>query len=96
MIFIPYRNFYEFIPKNKEIDKEAVDNSYRPATVLMSELKENQIYELVVTNFHGGPFWRYRIGDYLKVISLKDIESGLKLPQFVLCPRPGRRPALTV
>jgi hypothetical protein len=92
MTFIPYRNFYEFIPM-REIEKEAAEPNYQPATVLMNELEPNAVYELVVTNFHGGPFLRYRIGDYLKVIALKDSETGINLPQFILCAKPEKKVA---
>jgi hypothetical protein len=84
LTFIPYRNFYEFIPLS-EIQKEAVDQDYQPATLLMNELKSGEIYELVITNFHGGPFLRYRLGEYLKVIALNDPQTGVNLPQFAVC-----------
>jgi hypothetical protein len=82
MTFLPHSQFYEFIPE-KELLKSENDKSYQPSTVLFSELEENQVYELVVTNFHGGPFLRYRIGDLIKVISLKDEETQVNLPQIV-------------
>lgn len=79
--FIPYRHFYEFISK-AERDKEKANPNYQPATILLDELKSGEVYELVVTNFHGGPFIRYRIGDLLKVIALQDHDTGIRLPQF--------------
>ena len=82
MTFIPYRNFYEFIPED-EWRKNRDDNNYQPSTVLINELEEGKIYELVITNFHGGPFIRYRLGDLIKIVSLKDAETGVKLPQMV-------------
>ena len=85
--FIPYRNFYEFIPL-KELEKEAAGSAFVPVTQLMSELVPGEIYELVITNFHGGPFLRYRGGFYFKVIDLKDTQTGIKLPQFVPIPPP--------
>lgn len=94
LTFIPYRNFYEFIPA-PEIEKEAADSAYQPATVLMDEVQPGEVYELVVTNFHGGPFLRYRIGDYLKVIAMEDTQTGVKLPQFTMWPRSEWKRAFT-
>jgi hypothetical protein len=82
MTLLPYSQFYEFIPE-KELIKSENDKYYRPSTVLFDELEENKIYELVVTNFHGGPFLRYRIGDLIRVVSLKDEEMKVVLPQIV-------------
>jgi hypothetical protein len=48
--------------------------------VLYNEL-EPGIYELVFTNFHGGIFTRYRIGDLFEVISVRDDELDIDLPQ---------------
>ncbi|HSW57555.1 MAG TPA: GH3 auxin-responsive promoter family protein [Dehalococcoidales bacterium] len=84
---LPYRNYFEFIPIS-ELAREAIDEDYQPATVLMNELKQGEVYELVVSSFHGGPLLRYRPGDYLKVTALEDIESGIKLPQFALHSKP--------
>jgi len=83
LTFIPYRNFYEFIPLS-ELDREPEDGDSQPATLLMNELKTGESYELVITNFHGGPFLRYRTGDYLTVSSLFNAETGVNLPQFSL------------
>jgi hypothetical protein len=82
LTFIPYRNFYEFIPL-KELGKETSNRSVTPVTHLMNELVPGEIYELVITNFHGGPFLRYRGGFYFRVNDLKDTQTGIKLPQFI-------------
>jgi len=82
MTFVPYTNFYEFIPEDEWL-KSRADKRYRPATVLLDEVKPGAIYEIVVTNFNGGPFVRYRIGDLIKIIALKDEETGVNLPQMV-------------
>jgi hypothetical protein len=82
MTFLPYRHFYEFIPET-EWEKNRVDKDYQPSTVLLNELEQGKIYELVVTNFHGGPFIRYRMGDLIKITSLKDEEIKVALPQMV-------------
>jgi len=82
MTLVPYSNFYEFIPE-EEFIKNQRDKTYKPATVLTDELEVGELYEIVITNFHGGSFVRYRIGDLIKVISIGDEETGSTLPQIV-------------
>jgi hypothetical protein len=79
MTFIPETCFLEFIP-HEEHKKSKEDPNYQPKTVLYNELEED-IYELVFTNFHGGIFTRYRVGDLFQVLSLKDEELNINLPQ---------------
>ncbi len=79
MTFIPDTCFLEFIPHD-EHKKNKEDPSYQPKTVLYNEL-EKDVYELVFTNFHGGIFTRYRVGDLLEVISLSDDDLKINLPQ---------------
>jgi hypothetical protein len=80
MTFYPENDFLEFISE-EERKKEEEDPNYTPKTVLLDEVKPG-IYELVFTNFHGGVFTRYRPGDLFEVLSLKDDELGINLPQF--------------
>lgn len=80
LIFFPQNNFLEFIPI-EEHNRNKQDPGYLPKTVLFSELQLG-IYELVFTNFHGGVFSRYRVGDLFKVTALQDDEIGCKLPQL--------------
>ena len=82
MSFVPYSNFYEFIPEEEWL-KSRVDKKYQPTTVLMDKVEEGKVYEIVITNFHGGPFLRYRIGDLIKIVSLKDEKTGVRLPQMM-------------
>jgi hypothetical protein len=79
MTFIPETCFLEFIP-HEDHKKSKEDPNYQPKTVLYNELEED-IYELVFTNFHGGIFTRYRVGDLFQVISLTDEELNINLPQ---------------
>ena len=81
MTFVPSSVFYEFIPES-EWEKSRNDVSYQPRTVLMDELEVGKRYEVVVTSFHGMPFFRYRLGDMLTVEALEDDEAGIALPQF--------------
>ena len=81
MTFIPYCNFLEFIPEAEHLRAKA-DPSYQPATVLLDEVKPGQNYEIVCTNFHGGPFTRYRLGDIIRIISLRNEELNIDIPQM--------------
>lgn len=87
MTFYPDRDFLEFIPYEEHL-KNKLDSSYKPITLLFDELKPG-IYELVFTNFLGGVFTRYRVGDLFEVVSLRDKELGIELPQFRFYSRTG-------
>jgi len=82
MTFIPSLNFFEFIPESEHF-KWQLDHSYQPKTVLLDELKAGENYEVVITNFHGGALVRYRIGDMVKITSLRNDELGIGIPQMV-------------
>jgi len=79
MYFLPDNAFIEFIPYAEHL-KNVKNPDYKPPTVLYDELTPG-IYELVFTNFHGGVFTRYRIGDLFEVTEIGDAETGIKLPQ---------------
>jgi len=82
MTFIPSLNFLEFIPE-KEHWKWQLDHSYKPKTVLLDEVQAGENYEIVITNFHGGAMVRYRIGDMVKITSLRNEKLGIDIPQMV-------------
>jgi len=82
MTFIPTLNFLEFIPE-KEYWKGQLDHSYTPKTVLLDEVKAGENYEMVITNFHGGALVRHRIGDMVKITSLRNEKLGIDTPQMV-------------
>ena len=82
MTFIPNLNFLEFIPEKEHL-KWRADHSYNPKTVLLDEVQENECYEIVITNFHGGSLVRYRIGDMIRITTLNNAQVGIKLPQMV-------------
>ncbi len=86
MVFFPEVCFYEFIPWS-EVEKNLNDPGYVPHTYLMDELQAGTDYELVISNFKGGAFARYRVGDIFKCISLSNETDGLKLPQFAYIDR---------
>ena len=80
MTFIPNLNFLEFIPEDEQL-KLQMDRSYQPRTLLMNEVKAGENYELVITNFHGGVMTRYRIGDMVRITSLRNDRLGIDIPQ---------------
>ena len=82
MYFLPHTCFYEFIPE-EEWAKTRHDPNYIPATVLMDEVQPGKRYEMVITNFYGGPFIRYRNHDLVRFVSSQDEKNGIKLPAMV-------------
>ena len=82
LTFVPHSNFMEFIPEEDSI-KSREDPNYKPRTLLLDEVKPQQIYELVITNFYGGVFLRYKTDDLIKIVSLKNEKLGVDIPQMV-------------
>jgi len=82
LTFIPHAAFFEFIPETEWL-KNRSDSSYQPRTVLLSEVKPGERYELVITSFHRMPFIRYRLGHLIRITSLEDEEAKIRLPQMV-------------
>jgi len=81
MIFAPDLVFLEFIPYEEQL-KHRDDKDYQPSTVLLAEVQEGKLYEVVITQFYGMPFLRYRMNDIIKVVALKDAEAGVSLPHI--------------
>ena len=82
MTFIPHLNFLEFIPEEESL-KSRADPSYQPNTLLLDEVKPGEKYELVITSFHGGPFIRYKLGDMIRITSLRNEQLNIDIPQMV-------------
>ncbi|NCB50911.1 MAG: auxin-responsive protein [Clostridia bacterium] len=82
MVLFPDTCFYEFISES-EMLHNIQDNSYKPRTCLMDEVRTGESYELVISVLHGGAFMRYRIGDMYRCVST---ESG-GLPRFTFIDR---------
>ncbi|MFC1926440.1 GH3 auxin-responsive promoter family protein [Chloroflexota bacterium] len=82
MCFVPHAAFYEFIPEEEWL-KANEDEDYSPPTILLDQVEVGKRYEIVVTNFYGMPFLRYRLGDLIEIVSLNDQETGINLPQMV-------------
>ena len=81
MVLFPDACFYEFIPE-AEWEKTSENPQYVPKTYLMDELAAGLKYELVISNYKGGAFMRYRVGDTFKCLSLKNEKEGVNFPQF--------------
>jgi hypothetical protein len=81
LVFFPNLNFLEFVPE-KEYAKWQLDHTYAPKTVLLDQVKPDENYELIITNFHGGALVRYRIGDMVRITGLKNDALGIALPQM--------------
>ena len=79
--FAPYSVFIELIPEEEWL-KNKEDKEFQPTTVLLNEVEPGKRYEVVATNFHGMPFLRYRIGDLIKITSLEDKETDIRIPQM--------------
>jgi hypothetical protein len=80
--FFPFSCFFEFVPEEEWL-KTRENEAYQPSTVLLDEVEAGKRYEVIVTSFYGMPFLRYRMGDLIRIVSLKDDEAGIQLPQMV-------------
>jgi len=88
MVFFPDTVFLEFIPYQETVEHQD-STDYQPSAVLLNELEEGKLYEVVITNFYGMPLLRYRLNDVIKVITVKDNETGIRLPQIAFQRRVG-------
>jgi hypothetical protein len=82
MTFLPHANFYEFIPESEWL-KSREDIFYEPHTVLLSEVKPGERYEIVISSFCGMPFLRYRLGHLVRITALEDTDAEIYLPQMI-------------
>ncbi len=81
MTFVPGTNLFEFIPEDEHW-RSRTDPAYQPRTLLLDEVEAGQRYEIVFTGLRGACFVRYRIGDMIKIVALRDDELGVDLPQM--------------
>ena len=81
MSFLPDCNYLEFIPE-EDFYKNRDDPSFQPRTFSLDEVKPG-VYELVITNFHGNIFTRYRTGDLVNIYALRDDETDVDIPQML-------------
>ena len=80
MTFVPHLNFFEFIPEKDSL-RSREDISFKPRTLLMNELVPGN-YELVITSLQGGPFIRYRLGHLVKILSQRNDNLNIDIPQM--------------
>jgi len=83
MTFLPDIVFLEFIPHDKRL-KHQDNKDYQPSTVLLNEVEEGKLYEVIITQFHGLPLLRYRLDDVIKIVCLRDEETGVNVPQILI------------
>jgi len=81
LTFIPNLNFFEFIPED-ELLKWEMDRSYKMKTILLDEVEPGKNYEILITGLHGSPLMRYRMGDMIKITSLRNDKLGINIPQM--------------
>jgi hypothetical protein len=82
LTFAPDSALWEFMPE-AEYHTWRQDPAYKPTTLLMDELEPGR-YVLIGTSFAGGAFIRYVIGDLISILSLRDEELDIDLPQMVM------------
>ncbi|MFC1917037.1 GH3 auxin-responsive promoter family protein [Chloroflexota bacterium] len=82
LTFYPYFNFFEFIPE-EDYAQTKIDSSFKPRALLLDEVEAGQNYQLVLTNFNGGPFTRYILGDMVKITALRNEKLNIDIPQMV-------------
>ncbi len=88
LYFLPDTAFYEFIP-HEEWVRERLEGIAPQRTVLMDEVEVGKRYEVVITNFYGGPFLRYRMHDLVEVVGIGNDALGIQLPRFQFVGRSG-------
>ena len=60
-----------------------MDKTYPAELLLLDEVKAGESYAVVITNFRGGAFVRYFIGDVVKITSLRNEKLNINLPQML-------------
>lgn len=78
MTFLPDSVFLEFLPH----ERTAAGTTGGSATLLLDQLQPGRLYELIVTQFHGMPLLRCRLGDVIRVVTTRDDKAGVNLPQI--------------
>jgi hypothetical protein len=86
LTFYPHMNFWEFIAE-KDYRSFVKDPRYIPRSFLLDEVRAGEDYVLVGTNFHGGAMLRYILGDLVRITSLEDGRTGIRLPQMTFVSR---------
>lgn len=79
----PDVEFFEFIPL-KEAERSRSEPGFLPQTLLLDQVEAGKTYELVLTSLRGSTFTRYRIGDLVRIESLRNEACGINLPQMTV------------
>ncbi|MBF8267685.1 MAG: auxin-responsive promoter [Dehalococcoidia bacterium] len=90
LVFNPYADFFEFIPMDESL-RSREDDRYRPRTVLLDEVEPGKSYEVVITNFYGMAFIRYRVGHFVQFLPTKGDGTSSRLPQAAFLGRADDR-----
>jgi phenylacetate-coenzyme A ligase PaaK-like adenylate-forming protein len=80
MTFAPNFNFLEFMSE-KEYTKWSANHGYQPRTMLLDEVVPGERYVVVITNFLGGAYIRYMLGDMVEITALHNSNLNINLPQ---------------
>uniref|UniRef100_A0A7C4PRL8 GH3 auxin-responsive promoter n=1 Tax=Anaerolinea thermolimosa TaxID=229919 RepID=A0A7C4PRL8_9CHLR len=83
MYFLPDIAFYEFIPPD-EWERSRQDPAYQPRTLLLSETRPGERYEIVMTSLHSDPFLRYRLHDLVQFTAPEERDPSIALPSFTI------------
>jgi hypothetical protein len=78
MTFLPDSVFLEFLPHS---ERSGAAPRIQDA-VTLDAVEPGRLYELVITQFHGMPLLRYRLGDVIRVVAAVDEKAGVRLPQI--------------
>jgi hypothetical protein len=78
MTFLPDSVFLEFLP----LEKSGEGSAGSADMVTLDKVEPGRLYELVITQFHGMPLLRYRLGDVIRIVAASDEKAGVRLPQI--------------
>jgi hypothetical protein len=81
MTFLPNINYLEFVPES-EHTKWVMDSTYKPRILALDEVIPGERYVVVITNFLGGAFIRYLLGDVITITSLRNDKLNINIPQM--------------
>jgi phenylacetate-coenzyme A ligase PaaK-like adenylate-forming protein len=70
-----------------EYARWSADRAYRPKTLLLDEVIPGELYVILITNFLGGAFVRYMMGDIVMITSLRNERLNINLPQMTFYSR---------
>ncbi len=81
MTFVPQINYLEFVPED-QYRRFHAEAGGQPDIYALDEIEPGQNYGLVITNFRGGAYVRYFLGDVVKISAPGNERLGIALPQM--------------